>query len=349
MSDYAGPAELDTLAIAVLIPCFNEEESIEEVVRQFAEALPQAVIYVYDNNSTDRSAARALAAGAIVRQEPRPGKGNVVRRMFADVDADAYVLVDADGTYDAASAPAMVETLVWRQLDMVVAARTGVARAAYPRGHQLGNHVFTRVIARIFGEHFQDVLSGYRVFSRRFVRSFPAFSKGFEIETELAVHALQLRMPVAEMATPYRERPQGSTSKLHTLRDGWRILATVAKLVEQELPLTFFGALAVVLATASLALGWPLVSTFIETGLVPRLPTAVLASALMLLAFLSLTCGLVLDTVTRGRQEMKRLWYLNAVDRPVAPVAWTGANAARPASRPSLPVSPEHTVGKKLV
>jgi hypothetical protein len=345
----AGRADLDRPAIAVLIPCFNEEESIEEVVRQFAEALPQAVIYVYDNNSTDRTAARGLAAGAIVRHEPRPGKGNVVRRMFADVAADVYVLVDGDGTYDAASAPTMVETLVRRQLDMVVAARTCVARAAYPRGHQLGNRFFTRVIARVFGEHFQDVLSGYRVFSRRFVRSFPAFSEGFEIETELVVHALQLRMPVAEVATPYRERPPGSASKLHTLGDGLRILVTVATLVKQELPLPFFGALAVGLAAASLALGWPLISTFIETGLVPRLPTAVLASALMLLAFLSLTCGLVLDTVTRGRREMKRLWYLNAIDHRVAPASRTGTNAARAMSRLPLPVSPEHTVGEKLV
>lgn len=296
--------------IAVLIPCYNEEPSIAAVVRDFRAALPGAVVYVYDNNSRDRTVERARDAGAVVRHEPLQGKGNVVRRMFADVEADVYVLVDGDDTYHAASAPLLVRRLWEDRLDMVNAARTGGGAAAYRPGHRAGNRLLTGLAARIFGKRVNDMLSGYRVFSRRFVKSFPALSTGFETETELTVHALELRMPVAELATPYKERPPGSSSKLNTIRDGVRILRTIAVLVKEERPLPFFAGFALLFALLSVGLAGPVVGDWLETGLVPRLPTAVLCTGLMLLAFLSLACGLVLDTVTRGRREMKRMRYL---------------------------------------
>lgn len=298
------------LQIAVLIPCFNEVACIAEVVAGFRRVMPGAVIYVYDNNSADGTADTARAAGAIVRHEPRQGKGNVIRRMFADIEADVYVLVDGDGTYDAGSAPRLVDLLLEDELDMVNAAREEQSEAAYRRGHRFGNRLLTGIVMHIFGRQLTDMLSGYRVLSRRFVKSFPALSVGFETETELTVHALELRMPIAEVRTPYRERAAGSTSKLRTYRDGFRILRTIATLVKEERPLESFGAGFVVLAMSSVVLGWPVVSTFVETGLVPRLPTAVLSTGLMLLAFLSLACGLILDTVTRGRRELRRLHYL---------------------------------------
>jgi len=300
----------DRFRLAVLIPCYNEEHSIVDVVAAFRQALPGAAIYVYDNNSTDRTAELALSAGAVVRMERRQGKGNVVRRMFADTEADVYILVDGDGTYDAASAPALISLLLEDGLDMVDAARDEQSDAAYRRGHRLGNVVLTELVRRIFGRQLTDMLSGYRVLSRRFVKSFPALSFGFEIETELTVHALELRMPIAEARTPYRERPAGSVSKLRTYRDGFRILRTIAALVKEERPLAFFAVCFVALACLSLLFGWPVVTTYLETGLVPRLPTAVLSMGLMLLAFLSLACGLILDTVTRGRRELRRLHYL---------------------------------------
>lgn len=296
--------------IAVLVPCYNEEAAIGKVVEDFTSALPEAEIHVCDNASTDNTIAIAGAAGAIVHQELNPGKGNVVRRMFADVEADIYVLVDGDDTYDAASAPALVAKLEDDELDMVVGARDARGEAAYRTGHRLGNRVLTGLVASIFGNRIRDMLSGYRVFSRRFVKSFPALSTGFETETELTVHALELRMPIAEVFTPYKSRPAESHSKLSTFRDGWRILRTIFELVRQERPNEFFAILTALLVIASVVLAWPVLLTYIETGLVPRFPTAILAMGLMLLAFLSLTCGLVLDTVTRGRQEMKRLIYL---------------------------------------
>lgn len=302
--------------IAVLIPCFNEAAAIGTVVADFRAALPDARIYVYDNNSTDGTIEAARAAGALVRREPLQGKGNVVRRMFADVDADIYVLVDGDDTYDAAAAPDLIVRLAADQLDMVNGARVTEIQAAYRRGHRLGNAVLTGTVARLFGDRFTDMLSGYRVFSRRFVKSFPALASGFEIETELTVHALALRMPTAEVPTRYKDRPAGSVSKLRTYRDGWRILMAILVLVKEERPLPFFSAAAAVLAVISLALAVPVVAIFLETGLVPRLPTALLATALMLLAFLSLACGLILDSVTRGRHEAKRLRYL---EMPVPP------------------------------
>lgn len=294
----------------MVIPCYNEEAAIARVVTEFGAALPGAVIYVYDNNSSDRTALTAREAGAMVRAEPRQGKGNVVRRMFAEVDADVYVLVDGDGTYDAASAPALVAKLVAERLDMVVGARLSAEREAYRQGHRLGNTVLTGVVGSLFGRAFTDVLSGYRVFSRRFVKSFPALSERFEIETELTVHALALRMPVAEVVTPYGSRPAGSSSKLSTYRDGLRILGTIGKLYKAEKPLAFFSWVFALLAGLAVVLAVPLLATYLETGLVPRLPTAVLSMGLMLLAFLSLACGLILDTVTRGRRELKRLFYL---------------------------------------
>jgi glycosyltransferase involved in cell wall biosynthesis len=300
------------MKIAVLIPCYNEEKAIGAVVRSFRAALPTADIYVYDNNSKDRTTEVARAAGAIVRQEPLQGKGNVVRRMFADVEADIYVMTDGDETYHAPSAPIMIEKLVAENLDMVVGSRlkTDVSEA-FRAGHHFGNRLLTGAVARIFGDRFRDMLSGYRVFSRRFVKSFPAISAGFETETELAVHALSLRMPVAEMETPYGARPEGSTSKLRTYRDGFRILWMIVTLFKEEKPLTFFSLAFALLALISLVLALPVLVTFFETGLVPRLPTAVLSAVVMLLGFLSLVCGFILDTVTRGRREAKRMFYLS--------------------------------------
>lgn len=296
--------------IAVLIPCYNEEIAISHVVRDFRSALPDATIYVYDNNSTDRTKQVAAEAGAVVRTEQLQGKGNVMRRMFADIEADIYVLVDGDNTYHAASAPNLVRTLVENQLDMVNGKRVSDIEGAYRRGHRFGNWLLTALVATIFGRRFTDMLSGYRVFSRRFVKSFPALSAGFEIETELTVHALELRMPTAEIGTPYLDRPQGSESKLRTYRDGWRILRTILFLVKEERPLQFFGSLAGALIVLALGLSIPLFVTYAETGLVPRLPTAVLATGLVMLAFLSLAAGLILDTVTLGRREAKRIRYL---------------------------------------
>ncbi|WP_298245468.1 glycosyltransferase family 2 protein [uncultured Bradyrhizobium sp.] len=275
------------------------------------KALPAAEIYVYDNNSRDRTAMLAREAGAIVRSERRQGKGHVVRRMFADVEADVYVLVDGDATYDAPSAPRMIDRLLDDHLDMVVGLRVDQVQAAYRLGHRTGNRMLTGFLASTFGHAFKDILSGYRVFSRRFVKSFPVLSDGFEIETELAVYALELSLPVAEVETPYYARPEGSFSKLNTWRDGFRILGTMLKLYRSERPLRFFAAIGILLAAASVILAIPVLITFIETGLVPRLPTAVLAMGLMIMALLSVSSGLVLDTVTRGRREMKMLAYLS--------------------------------------
>jgi glycosyltransferase involved in cell wall biosynthesis len=299
------------MQIAVLVPCFNEEAAVAAAVADFRKALPAATIYVYDNNSSDRTVAVAREAGAEVRCEHRQGKGHVVRRMFADVDADIYVLVDGDATYDAPSAPRMIERLVNDHLDMVVGLRIDQAEAAYRRGHRAGNRVLTGFLSSVFGQAFKDILSGYRVFSRRFVKSFPVLSDGFEIETELTVHALELAMPVAELETPYYARPTGSVSKLNTWRDGFRILGTILKLYRSEKPLRFFMVIATFLTLVSIGLAVPVVITYLEEGIVPRLPTAVLSTGLMIVAVLSVSSGLVLDTVTRGRREMKLIAYLS--------------------------------------
>ena len=304
------PAAGSRRRIAVLVPCYNEEAAIARVVADFDACLPDAVIYVYYNNSTDRTAEAARAAGATVRREPRQGKGHVVRRMFADVEADIYVLVDGDATYDAPSVRAMIARLVEGGLDMVVGARRDQEEAAYRPGHRMGNRMLTGFVARVFGSSFADMLSGYRVFSRRFVKSFPALSSGFEIETELTIHALNLEMPVAEIETPYFARLPGSVSKLSTWRDGLRILASIVRLYRAERPLPFFGGIGAALAATSIVLAIPIFVTYVEQGLVPRFPTAVLATGLMILASLAVACGLVLDTVTRGRREMKMLAYL---------------------------------------
>ncbi|MEZ6063090.1 MAG: glycosyltransferase family 2 protein [Planctomycetaceae bacterium] len=301
---------MDLLDIAVLIPCHNEAAAIAQVVTDFRQALPSATVFVYDNNSTDDTAAVAAAAGAIVRSEPRKGKGNVVRRMFSDIEADVYVMVDGDDTYEAAAAPGMVRALIEQRLDMVNGKRVTEIEKAYRTGHRFGNWMLTTLVGFCFGREFDDILSGFRVFSRRFVKSFPALSRGFETETELTVHALELRLPVAEVETAYKDRPEGSVSKLNTYRDGLRILKTIIVLAKEERPLAFFSAIWAVLAMVSIGLAIPLFVTYFETGLVPRFPTAILATGCMLLAFASLTCGLVLDTVTRARREMKRLAYL---------------------------------------
>ncbi|HEY9106428.1 MAG TPA: glycosyltransferase family 2 protein [Roseateles sp.] len=306
MNDALDPK----LRVAVLVPCYNEEVAIGQVVKDFRAALPQAAIYVYDNNSRDRTSQVAAEHGATVRIERRQGKGNVVRRMFADIDADIYVLVDGDATYDAASAPKMVQALLDEQLDMVVGCRVHTQTEAYRPGHVFGNAMLTGFVAKLFGRSFSDILSGYRVFSRRFVKSFPALSQGFETETELTVHALELRMPVTEIETPYGARPEGSASKLSTYRDGWRILRLILQLYKHERPLAFFSTLAALLALVSTGLAVPIVLEWLKTGLVPRFPTAILSTGIMILASLFFIAGVILQTVTRGRQEIKRLLYL---------------------------------------
>ncbi len=297
--------------IAVLLPCYNEEAAIAQTVAGFRAALPDAVIYVYDNNSSDRTRETAAAAGAIVRTERMQGKGNVVRRMFADVEADIYVMADGDSTYDPAAAPELVRRLLDEQLDMVVGARKSEVEEAYRRGHRFGNRLFNGLLASLFGRSFSDIFSGYRVFSRRFVKSFPALSRGFETETEISVHALELAMPVAEVVTAYGARPEGSASKLSTYRDGWRIMRTILHLFRIERPILFYGGFAAFLAALALILAVPLLVTFAQTGLVPRYPTAILVTGMMIVAVISFAVGLILDTVVRGRREVRRLHYLS--------------------------------------
>ena len=302
--------------IAVLLPCYNEEAAIVRTINGFRAALPGAAIYVYDNNSRDRTVELARAAGVEVRTERMQGKGNVVRRMFADVDADVYIMADGDLTYDPAAAPAMVKLLLDDRLDMVVGTRLHEARDAYRGGHVLGNRMFTGLLSRLFGRSFSDIFSGYRVFSRRFVKSFPVLSEGFEIETEISVHALELRMPVGEVETAYGARPEGSESKLSTFRDGWRILKTIATLYRIERPVLFYGSIGALLLIAAILLSIPLVLTYLDTGLVPRFPTAILVTGMTIVAVLCFFAGLILDTVTRGRREMRRLAYLSQPNTP---------------------------------
>jgi hypothetical protein len=297
--------------VAVLVPCLNEAAAIAKVVADFRAALPTAEVYVYDNASTDDTGAVAAAAGATVRREPRPGKGHVVRRMFADVDADVYVMADGDDTYDAAAAPAMVETLLQERLDMMVGLRDNLSQETSRAGHEFGNVLITGFLNRFFGARFGDTLSGYRVMSRRFVKTFPCLSDGFEIETEMAVHIVTLRLPFGEAHTAYGARPEGSASKLRTFRDGARILRTMVNLLRQEKPALFFGAIGVTLALLAVVLAWPLGVTYWRTGLVPRLPTAVLCTGLMIMALLTFCCGVILDSTQRGRVETRRLAYLN--------------------------------------
>ena len=297
--------------IAVLLPCYNEEAAIAATVAGFRAALPGATIYVYDNNSRDRTAEVAAAAGAVVRTERQQGKGHVVRRMFADIDADVYVMADGDLTYDPTRAPQMVDLLVAEQLDMVVGTRRHEEKDAYRGGHVLGNRLFTGLLSGLFGRSFSDIFSGYRVFSRRFVKSFPVLSSGFEIETEMSVHALELRMPVGEVETIYAARPEGSQSKLSTWSDGWRILKTIVTLYRIERPVLFFGSIGALLVALAILLAIPLVITYLNTGLVPRFPTAILVTGMIIIAVLCFFAGLILDTVTRGRREMRRLYYLS--------------------------------------
>jgi glycosyltransferase involved in cell wall biosynthesis len=299
-----------TARIAVLVPCYNEDAAIASVVRDFKAALPSATIYVYDNNSKDETVARAREAGAVVRNETRQGKGNVVRRMFADIEADVYVLVDGDDTYDASAAPGLIRKLIDEGIDIVTGQRIATGQAAYRSGHVLGNRLLTGLTATMFNVKLKDMLSGYRIMSRRFVKSFPFTAEGFGIETELTVHAVRLLMPMVEVETRYKERPEGSVSKLNTYRDGFRILFTIALLVREERPLVFFTTIFALLALFSLLIGTPVVLEYFHTGLVPRLPTALVAVGAMVLAFLSLASGLILDTVTRGRWEDKRMAYL---------------------------------------
>lgn len=297
--------------IAVLLPCYNEEAAIAATIAGFRSVLPDAIIYVYDNNSRDRTREVAAEAGAVVRSEKQQGKGNVVRRMFGDVDADVYVMADGDLTYDPAAAPAMVDLLLAEQLDMVVGTRRHQEKDAYRGGHVIGNKLFTGLLSGLFGRSFTDIFSGYRVFSRRFVKSFPVLSAGFEIETEMSVHALELRMPVGEVETVYAARPEGSHSKLSTFGDGWRILKTIVNLYRVERPVLFYGGIGEILLLAAFLLAVPLVRTYLETGLVPRFPTAILVTGMVIVAMLCVFTGLILDTVTRGRREVRRLAYLS--------------------------------------
>ncbi|WFR98699.1 glycosyltransferase [Rhizobium tumorigenes] len=297
--------------IAVLLPCYNEAVTIAKVVADFQMSLPGAAVYVYDNNSSDGTGAIARAAGAVVRVEKRQGKGNVIRRMFADIDADIYVLADGDGTYSALFAPMLIDALVSDELDFVNGSRVSTLSGAYRPGHQFGNRLLSGIVRWIFGPQFSDMLSGYKVLSRRFVKSFPAMSSGFETETELAVHALELRMPCAELPTPYSERPEGSVSKLNTVRDGARIMLMIVKLIKEERPLMFFGLFGLLFFTIATVLMVPVLMTYFETGLVPRLPTAILSLGMVLLGFLSIFTALILDMTTRARREIKRLIYLS--------------------------------------
>jgi glycosyltransferase involved in cell wall biosynthesis len=303
--------EVQSPKVAVLLPCYNEEAAIAATVAGFRKALPGATVYVYDNNSRDRTREVAAKAGAVVRSERQQGKGHVVRRMFADVDADVYIMADGDLTYDPKAAPQMVDLLLAEQLDMVVGTRRHEEKEAYRRGHTLGNRAFTGLLASLFGRSFSDIFSGYRVFSRRFVKSFPVLSSGFEIETEISVHALELRMPVGEVETAYAARPEGSESKLSTYSDGWRILKTIVTLYRIERPVLFYGTIGALLVAIAILLAIPLVMTYLATGLVPRFPTAILATGLMIVAVLCFFSGLILDTVTRGRREVRRLAYLS--------------------------------------
>jgi glycosyltransferase involved in cell wall biosynthesis len=316
-SDRAAPR------VAVLLPCYNEAAAIGQTVREFAAALPDATIFVFDNNSTDASIAMAREAGAIVRRVRQQGKGHVVRRMFADIEADIYVMADGDATYEAAAAPALIAAMLADNLDMVVGARKSEVDAAYRRGHRVGNRLMTGLLRSLFGRSFTDILSGYRVFSRRFVKSFPVLSGGFEIETEMSVHALELRMPVSEIVTAYAARLEGSHSKLNTVRDGLRILRMLVQLYRLERPLWFYGFIGGLVAVIGFVLGIPVVATYVETGLVPRFPTVIAIVGLGIFGALSVMTGLILDTVTRGRQETKRLAYL-AQPAPLANPAWWG-------------------------
>jgi len=297
--------------IAVLLPCYNEEAAIAATVAGFRTALPGATVYVYDNNSHDRTREVAAEAGAVLRTERQQGKGHVVRRMFADIDADVYVMADGDLTYDPKSAPQMVDLLLAEQLDMVVGTRRHEEKDAYRGGHVLGNKLFTGLLSGLFGRSFTDIFSGYRVFSRRFVKSFPVLSSGFEIETEMSVHALELRMPVGEIETAYGARPEGSASKLSTFSDGWRILKTIVTLYRIERPVLFYGSIGALLIALAIVLAIPLAITYFQTGLVPRFPTAILVTGMTIVAVLCFFAGLILDTVTRGRRELRRLYYLS--------------------------------------
>lgn len=296
--------------IAVLIPCYNEALTIEKVINDFRRNLPDSTIYVYDNNSKDDTLALAKMAGAIAHSEVLQGKGNVVRRMFADIEAEIYVMVDGDATYDADSIQLMIDTMIDQRLDMVTGVRKSNIEEAYRVGHRFGNWMFSSLIANIFGDRISDLLSGYRVFSRRFVKSFPALSGEFEIETELTVHALELRMPIGEVETPYGARPEGSISKLSTYKDGFKILYMVIKLIKNERPLPMFGFLGFFFLSSSLVLSAPLLVTYLETGLVPRLPTATLVVGMAIIGFFSIFAGIIIDSISTSRREIKRLFYL---------------------------------------
>ncbi|MDK1384018.1 glycosyltransferase [Sinorhizobium sp. 8-89] len=300
----------DQLDVAVLLPCYNEAATIGQVVRGFRAALPSARIYVYDNNSIDGTASQAMLAGATVMQERRQGKGHVVRRMFADIDADIYIMADGDGTYSPVDAEDLIRTLVTEQADMVVGIRRHIRIEAGRQGHAFGNRIFNRLYRSIFGTDFSDIFSGYRAFSRRFVKSFPALSDGFEIETEMSVHASRLKLPVCELELDYGRRPQGSHSKLSTVKDGVRILWMFVLLIKATRPFTFFGLIGAAFLASSLLFMTPVLIEYFETGLVPRMPTWVFSLVLLLISIMLFTVGLILDSVARVRMEQLRVHYM---------------------------------------
>jgi len=305
--------------VAILIPCFNEAATIEGVIAGFRAHLPQAEIFVCDNNSDDGTGAVAARAGAQVLHEARQGKGNVMRRMFADIAADVYLMVDGDATYEPAVAPAMIRMLLEGRYDLVNATRRATGSGSFPAGHRFGNWLLTGLVGLVFGIVTSDILSGYKALSRRFVKTFPALSSGFEIETEIMIHALELRLAVGEIEAPYGQRPKRSASKLRTFRDGFRILRLIGFLIRQEHPFAVFASLSALLVAVSLWLGLPVVREFLATGLVPRLPTAVLAATLFLSAVVSFVAGIILDGITETRRELKRLAYLSFPPPPLGP------------------------------
>jgi glycosyltransferase involved in cell wall biosynthesis len=297
--------------IAVLLPCYNEGSAIYNVVKAFKDTLPTAQIYVYDNNSTDDTRHQAALAGAIVRQELRQGKGHVVRRMFSDIEADIYIMADGDGTYDTASAPLLIQLLLENELDMVVGTRREQTDSAHRTGHKLGNILFNWALKILFLSPFKDIFSGYRVFSRRFVKSFPALSAGFDIETEMSIHTLFNQIPFMEFETPFFDRAEGTESKLSTFKDGIKIMWRMVHLFKEYKPMPFFGGIGSVLGLTALVLGFPILREFLATGLVPRIPTALLCTGLSVTAMLSFVCGFILDSLCRMRKENMRLFYLN--------------------------------------
>jgi hypothetical protein len=320
---------LDSLRIVAIVPCHNEESAIEQVVTDLKVAIPHMAVFVYDNASTDNTAGVAEAAGAAVRFEPLRGKGNVIRRAMADLDADVFLMIDGDDTYDASAAPEMIRLLLDGPYDQVTGVRTASQRGAYRAGHLLGNRMFNKVVSVIFGRPVTDMLSGYRVFSRRFVKSFPAVSRAFEIETELTVHAINTRVPQAEVAVRFKDRAEGSASKLRTYQDGFKILRMISRLLHHERPLALYSTIAGLIVATAVGISIPVIGEYIETGLVGRFPTAILSASLVVVAFIVLVVGILLDGLRKVRQETTRIAYMATAPPPYLRRSAQGTVAAQ--------------------